>query len=184
VAYFGQLKGVYEHFQIPMPVVVLRSGATIVEKRIAKIMDRFNLNFIDLRNDVEGVFSKIVKESTNLEGICGKVKDDLDRALAPLYDAASQIDQTLVGRLKKVQGNMVHLLDQVELRLVRSAKEHNDTIREQLTNARNNLFPDGAPQERRLNILPFLIKYGPDFVDELYRSLPGEAGTHYVVTIG
>ena len=196
IAYFAQLKGVYEHFHVSMPIVNLRSGATIIEKRIGKITDRFNLKPIDLKDEVEGIFSRVVKESPEFEAISRKVKEDIDKALIPLYDATAHIDQTLVGKLKKITGNILHQLEQVELRLVRAVKDRHEAERDQIENARNNIFPNGAPQERILNILPFLIKYGPDFVSELQEALldqgpssfshpavPGEAGSHYLVTI-
>ena len=43
VAYFAQLRGLYEWAGIPMPVIYPRASATFVEKRIQRVLDRYGM---------------------------------------------------------------------------------------------------------------------------------------------
>jgi len=51
VAYFAQLKGVYQHFGVQMPPLFPRATATIVERKIQKVMEKYQLQFPDAFDD-------------------------------------------------------------------------------------------------------------------------------------
>src|SRR5512135_1521471 len=54
IAYFGQLKGVYEAFGLPMPVIYPRKSVTIVERKIDHILKKYHLSVPDLLRDAAG----------------------------------------------------------------------------------------------------------------------------------
>jgi hypothetical protein len=39
-----------------------------------------------------------------------------------------------------------------------------------------NLHPDGAPQERVLNVLPYLARYGPGLLRDAARAMEAKLG--------
>jgi len=55
-------------------------------------------------------------------------------------------------------------LAEVEKKIVHHLKQQNTLGLEQLEKARTNLYPDGAPQERVLNVFQFLVRYGRDLL--------------------
>jgi len=57
------------------------------------------------------------------------------------------------------------------------------TLKEQVYKAKNNLFPDNKLQERVLNLVPYLIKYGFEFVDFLYNKVEIEKVDHQLLEI-
>ena len=58
IAYFAQLKGVYEHFGVEMPPLFPRASATIVEHRISRLMEKYQLTLLDAFSDFETVMKK------------------------------------------------------------------------------------------------------------------------------
>jgi len=66
-------------------------------------------------------------------------------------------------------------------KILQAAKKKDETLRRQFTRTRALLFPDGHPQERRLNIAFFLNRYGPDLGSRLIDSLPVDASAHYLL---
>jgi uncharacterized protein YllA (UPF0747 family) len=54
----------------------------------------------------------------------------------------------------------------VERKLVQHLKQKQDTLVTQLSKARRSLFPLGKPQERVFNVVSFLLRYGPVFLDD------------------
>jgi uncharacterized protein YllA (UPF0747 family) len=58
-------------------------------------------------------------------------------------------------------------LDRFERRLIAAAKrEHADTMHE-IATARGSLYPLGKPQERALNFVPLLARYGATLKQEM-----------------
>ena len=45
-------------------------------------------------------------------------------------------------------------------------KKRNEIVMQQLEKARRSLFPRGKPQERVYNVLQYLVRYGPAFLDD------------------
>ena len=70
--------------------------------------------------------------------------------------------------------NVTHRLDRLERRYISAVKrEGNDALKE-LAIARASLFPENAPQERALNIVPLLARYG----DDIITSVMAEIASH------
>ena len=56
---------------------------------------------------------------------------------------------------------------ELENRIVKSVSLRQETSRKQLLAVAENLLPDGQPQERLLNVVPFLVKFGPSFIQQV-----------------
>ncbi len=81
IAYFGQMKGVYETFGLPMPVIYPRKSVTIVEKKIDHVLKKYHLKIPDLWRNAAGTIGDITKE--DIPDSVGKalllVRDGLER---------------------------------------------------------------------------------------------------------
>ena len=49
LAYLGQLGGVYNHFGIPMPLMVPRASATLIDSSTARFLGKTGFQLADLR---------------------------------------------------------------------------------------------------------------------------------------
>jgi uncharacterized protein YllA (UPF0747 family) len=94
---------------------------------------------------------------------------ELRRGLQEQYGAleasAVEVDQTMRKAVQSARNSALAGLSQLEKRLVSHLKKRNDIVLQQLTKARNNLFPEGQPQERMFNVIPYLARYGTRFLD-------------------
>ncbi|HEX7050084.1 MAG TPA: bacillithiol biosynthesis cysteine-adding enzyme BshC [Longimicrobiales bacterium] len=169
VAYLGQLKPLFEAHGIGMPVVVPRSSVTVIERKIAKVLERFDLDVDAFRRPAHEVAARVLREELP-ESVTSAVAA-LREALAGGYDrlmrAAREIDPTLKGPLEGARNASQVQLSEVEKKIAHHLKLRNDVGIEQLDKARANLFPDGNPQERVLNIFQYLVRYGPELLAEI-----------------
>jgi uncharacterized protein YllA (UPF0747 family) len=62
---------------------------------------------------------------------------------------------------------MMRRLDRFERRLIAAAKKQHADIMREIGTARGSLYPLGKPQERSLNFVPLLARYGPVLRDEM-----------------
>ncbi len=98
------------------------------------------------------------------------VRDGYDRLAA----AAQAIDPTLRGWLESTSKAALGQLETAEKKIATHLRKKSEVGLEQLRKAAANLYPEGAPQERVLNPLPFLARYGTELLIELLAAMePG-----------
>jgi uncharacterized protein YllA (UPF0747 family) len=72
LAYLGQLRHVYEHFGIPMPLVVPRASATVLDSAAARFLEKYDVPFESLQARDESALNRLLAAS---------LPDAVDRAL-------------------------------------------------------------------------------------------------------
>jgi uncharacterized protein YllA (UPF0747 family) len=81
------------------------------------------------------------------------------------------------------QNKINQLYDNLEKKVLKAAKKQNDILIQQLHKVKNNLYPANHPQERILNIVPYLIKYGYPFLDTLYQAIDINGYDHQIIEL-
>ncbi len=180
IAYFAQLGKVYQEFGIEMPVIYPRFGATILENKVAKIIKKYGLAIQDLRSPASQIKKLLRKE---LEPLFARARDDVSKVLLPMAESVGQIDETLGGSFQTSEKKILREIDSLEKRTVRCLRKQNSLMELQIYNAAENLFPLGDLQERKINFLEYLIKFGDDFVEVIHREFSSsDYGEHRVIT--
>ena len=59
----------------------------------------------------------------------------------------------------------------LESKLQGRVREKNEIAQQQIEKAAVNLYPGGEAQERMLNPLPYLIRYGEELLDSIYNKI-------------
>ena len=185
LAYLGQLRDVYEHFGIPMPLIYPRASATLIDAATARFLSRYEFPLEDLQPQGESALNRLLQSQLPPE-VEQSLKDAdaaIRTALERVIDAMPALDPTLAGAARTTQGRMEHDLRSLQSKVIHSAKRRDETLRRQFTRAQAQMFPLGHPQERTLSIAFFLNRYGPALVDRLLEELPLDLGRHWVMTI-
>jgi bacillithiol biosynthesis cysteine-adding enzyme BshC len=179
IAYQAQLKGLYDFFSLEPPVIFPRFGATIVENKVSKILEKHNIDIIQLRNP-----SKLLKElaKKKMENTFDSFKTEVSKSMSEVIQQAESIDKTLIEPSLLAKGKIFKTIDVLEEKIASKIKKHNQVTRRQITKAHDNLFPDNHLQERQINILEYLIKFGRDFLETLHDNfLETNYGEHRVI---
>lgn len=185
LAYLGQLRGVYEHFGVPMPLMYARATATIVDGAAARFLGRYPLPLDQLQARGESALNRLLESQLPVE-VDQSLKDAdaaIHAALQRVIDAMPALDPTLVGAARTTIGKMEHDLRALQNKVIQAAKRRDETLRRQFTRAQAQMFPLGHPQERTLTLPFFLNRYGPGLVDALLRDLPLEMGKHWILAM-
>src|SRR5262249_55520664 len=61
LAYLGQLRGVYEHFGVPMPLMYPRASATILDASAARFLTKYKLPLESLQAQDEAALNDLLK---------------------------------------------------------------------------------------------------------------------------
>ncbi len=185
LAYLGQLRKVYEHFDVPMPVICPRATVTLADRSMLKFLARYPVGFENLQAQDDGVLNRLL--ASLLPASVGQAVVEAEQAVASrltaLASQVSEVDPTLVGAVDTTRGKMERDIRQLRGKIVQAAKRRDETLRRQFHRARNQAFPGGDPQERSVSGVYFLNRYGPHLVDQLLDDLPVEIGQHWLVTV-
>ncbi len=185
LAYLGQLREVYEHFGVPMPLIYPRATATLVDAAASRFLNKHQVPLDALRSRDESGLNQLLQAQLppEIEKSLKNAEDTLRAALQRVIDAMPTLDPTLGGAAKTTMGKMEHDLKSLHGKVIQAAKRRDETLRRQFMRAQAQIFPLGHPQERTLTLVYFINRYGPGLVDTLLRTLPMELGRHWVVTL-
>jgi bacillithiol biosynthesis cysteine-adding enzyme BshC len=185
LAYLGQLKEVYAAFGLPMPLMQQRATATIVDSNAMRFLSRHPLPLEALRAQDEAALNELLSDRLPpaVDESLGEMERTLEARMLTLVQAVTQVDPTLEGAARSTLTRLQDDLKKLQSKIIQAAKRKDDTLRRQFRHAQAQAFPDGQPQERALGFVYFLDKFGPALVDRVAEIVPGERGTHYVLTI-
>jgi len=174
VAYFAQVTAVADAMKTPRPVVVPRWSGMIVEARVQRILDRYNMTAEDFR-DPHAAETRMARESLPVELMSRltELRKSIESSVASLsgVEGSDILPSAVIDGLKR---NVTHRIDRLERRYIAAVKRNGNEALREMAIARGALFPDGAPQERALNFIPFLARHG----DEIISSVSAEIDKH------
>jgi uncharacterized protein YllA (UPF0747 family) len=185
LAYLGQLRGVYEQFGVPMPLMFPRTTATLLDSGAARFLTKYSVPFEDLRTPDESALNRLLEAQlpAGVEQSLKEAAAQTQQAMARVVHALPSLDPTLEGAAKTTLGKMEHELRSLHAKVIHAAKRRDETLRRQFTRAQAQAFPQGHPQERTLAVVYFLNKFGPALVDLLLEELPIDLGQHWLITL-
>jgi bacillithiol biosynthesis cysteine-adding enzyme BshC len=185
LAYLGQLRDVYEHFGVPMPLIHPRATATLADSATARFLTKYGVPLEDLQPQDESALNRLLHTQLppTVEAAMRDADDTIRTAMERVVAAMPAVDPTLAGAAKTTLSKIEHELRTLHGKLIHAAKKRDDTLRRQFVRAQAQTFPHGHPQERSLAVVYFLNLYGPALVDRLIEELPLELGKHWVLTI-
>lgn len=185
LAYLAQLKPVYAHFDIPMPLVAQRLSATLVDAAVVKFLRRYDVSLDSLQPRDEAALNRLLATQLpptvdeTMEAASGALREQMAR----VSEAITVVDPTLSGAADSTLGRMERDLRNLQNKVVQAAKRRDQTLRRQFVRAQSQMFPQGVAQERTVGLVYFLNKYGPALIDRLVDDTDLDADHHWLITI-
>ena len=169
IAYFAQVSPIAEVLGVPTPAIAPRWSCTIMEPHVEKILAKLHLVPEDFRNEHEvearvaraHLPARVIEELNATRVLLDKQLDKLGVAVA---EERAPLSPAVTGGLK---ANLMRRLDRFERRLIAAAKKEHAEIMQEIATTRGSLYPLGKPQERALNFIPLLARYGPAMRDDM-----------------
>lgn len=185
LAYLAQLKPVYAHFGVPMPLVAPRLSATLVDSSVMKFLQRTGIAPAALQPRDESALNRLL--GAQLPAAVEQALDRADEAvrdrMAAAAAAVAEVDPTLTGAAESTRGRMERDLGNLRNKVVQAAKRRHQTLRRQFARAQAQIFPRGQPQERAVAGVCFLNRYGDALIDRLVSDPALDADRHRVIAV-
>lgn len=148
---------------------VPRWSATLVEARVAKVLERYEVDVEAFAGPPGTLESRLVRDALppNVVDAIAELRDQLTARYGSLAGVVAQVDPTLERTVESARNAALGGTRDIEKKLIAAVKRANETLIGQIERARAALFPGGRPQERALTLASFLIRYGPALLDAL-----------------
>ena len=185
LAYLAQLKPVYGHFELPMPLVAPRLSATLVDAAVMKFLRRTGIPLATLQPQDESALNRLLGAQLPpaVEQALDGAADAVRERMAAVAGAVAEVDPTLAGAAESTRGRMERDLGNLQGKVVQAAKRRHQTLRRQFTRAQSQIFPHGSPQERAVGGICFLNRYGAPLVDRLLSDTTLDTSRHWVIAV-
>ena len=183
VAYFAQASVIYNRLLGRMPVVLPRASFTLVDAQSARLLRKYNLEFVDvvqgrakLRAKMEG---KLLPKALTRRFESGE--KSLRKMLSELREQVTRVDATLGGAMDTAESKMLFQVSKLKEKAA-----HATAVRTSILDAHEGeliaqLYPDGELQERHHCLLPMLAQQGMQFLDELTGRIKLGGAKHQVL---
>ncbi len=176
IAYWAQLKPLFDHHGVTMPVVWPRSRAVLITPKDRRRLASCGLTVDDLALHEETLLRRVLANApTPLSGAAAHRRAAVDAELALLVQELEQAAQPGAAALaEQLRSLAARGFERIENNLVTSDIRRVEEARKRLTALRNRLAPFGKPQERVLSPFNYLFSQGLGFVDRLLNELDPE----------
>ena len=184
IAYFAQFKGVYEFYNMKMPVIYPRTSATLLENKVKNFLTKHDFKFEELF-DAKKVSEKLLKQmgNVNVDELFDKYIDEFNALGYNFEKELEKIDKSLVDPFKNRNDKFIDTMNVLKEKFINSQINQNKSSVEKLRMVIGNVYPNETLQERSINIVYFLNKYSIELVKHLKDNLEIDNFAHQLIEL-
>lgn len=186
IAYWAELKEVFEHFDMKMPPIVPRLNISLIERNVSSDMEELGLKLEDVLTAGTGKQKELFLDAnrdSSFQALFAQTKDQLVKNYLEIEKKTEQHYKGMLPLLKKNESLLLKQIDFMENRLELALLQKHEVVIEKYNRIERRLKPSGSPQERIWNLFYFLNQYGLSFIDELLTQSYLFDGSHQVVKL-
>ncbi|MFI5196695.1 MAG: bacillithiol biosynthesis cysteine-adding enzyme BshC [Chitinophagales bacterium] len=167
VAYWLQLKTLFEYYKVFFPSVHLRQSVLWINNTQSKLRKQLELSVPDIfKPELQLVRDYISKHSTDQ----WQTQDEtiaIEKILQGLKQKATSLDPTLRSAAEAALTKIRRQLSLLEKKMLRAEKKKMQTQLLKISRLKNILFPANSLQERVENFSEYYLQYGASFFDTI-----------------
>ncbi len=173
IAYWLQLKKVFEKAGVPYPMLVVRNSFMFISKELQGIIEKLQLKETALFKPELALLNELVKRDSTKQLTLEKEKATLTALYTGLEKIAGDVDVTLSAHTKALYTQALKKINALEKKVLSAEKKKFEVQQRQLKKLKQQLFTNNNLQERVSNLLPFYANWGNAFIQMLYENSTG-----------
>jgi bacillithiol biosynthesis cysteine-adding enzyme BshC len=185
LAYMAQSQTLYEDLLHRMPVMLARSGFTLLDSKTAKLLKKYELTLPNLFHGEdrlrELIAHRLIPPAVARE--FENIRTDTTRSLDELSATLNTFDPTLAAAAAKSRAKILYQLSKLEGKTGRETLQRDQRAAEDARYMSDLIFPEKHLQERFYSILPFVARHGLGLMDNLYASVNLDCPDHKVLVV-
>lgn len=167
-AYWLQLKSLFENYNIPFPVLVLRNSFLLAERKWQEAINKLDFTIEDFFLPERELMNKLVERDSKNETKLNGSLSELEKLYESFKKQAAAVDTTLEKHVDALRSKTVYRLQELEKKMLRAEKRKFSDQQRQIRSIKTHLFPGNGLQERNENISYYFAKYGRGIIKAIY----------------
>jgi len=170
LAYWLQLKELFNHYKVPYPVLLLRNSFLFVEKKWQERINKLGFTIEDFFLPEQELLNRLVKRETDKRLKLNGTLSETESLYDEIKKQAASIDSTLEKHVEALKIQSVYRLHELEKKMLRAEKRKFSDQQRQIHAIKEKLFPNNGLQERHDNFMPYYAKWGKEFINKLHEQ--------------
>lgn len=170
IAYWLELKFVFETLGLSMPVLMLRNSSMIIDHASSAKWRSLGFEISELFKSENELIRTFLDKKNNSDFSFSKSSVELIKIFDQIAIEISGIDQSLVASAESEKQKALNSIKLLQDKVIKALKKKEEVEINQIKKIRNKFLPDGTLQERTESLIPFYLKWGSQFIDDLKQS--------------
>lgn len=185
LAYIAQSRVIYDVLLERMPVVLARTGFTLLDAKSAKLIEQYSLTLSSFFHGEDKLLETMARTlvPSGLTREFEHVRTTSAASIEKLSGDLLAFDPTLKAALDKSRAKILYQLSKMEQKTGRESFRRNQQAAAAAHYLVDLVYPEKHLQERYYSILPFLARHGPGLIDILYENVYLDCPDHKVLVV-
>ncbi len=184
LAYWFELKDMFDKLEVPFPILLLRNSALIETSKQNEKRRKLDISQSELFLKQHELINRKVRKISNIDIDFSTQKEHLVKQFQEMYDLAEQTDATFLGAVKAQEVKQLKGLDHLENRLLKAQKRKLKDEVSRIARLQNELFPNKSLQERQTNFSEMYLEFGQSLIPQLIENLDPLELKFKILTLG
>ncbi|RYD52696.1 MAG: bacillithiol biosynthesis cysteine-adding enzyme BshC [Sphingobacteriales bacterium] len=168
VAYWMQLKPLFEAYEIPYPVVVVRQSIQWLPESATALLQATGLSLDQLFEDPQALLSTRAQQELPQTLAISALKEQIAAQLNPLFQLAAATDASLEAYGAAQQHRIGQLIEATGKKILQAEKRKHQIWYQRVLRLQQGLWLHKGLQERKLTFLDFYPALGSVFLQAIY----------------
>jgi len=185
LAYLAQAQVLYQAFGRPQPVVFPRASFTLVDHRIQRLLEKYQLSLEDVwlgeqhlggkiaaAGLAEGWSERFTQAQADMTGLLERLRSDIER-----------LDPTLLDALQHAQEKILYQMDRLRGKVSRAGLARSELLARHAQALARFLMPQKDLQERQVGGAYFLGRAGYELLPALLSQIRIDSPEHVIASL-
>lgn len=170
IAYWLELKRSFEAYQVPFPMLLIRNGALATTQAWDNKRKKLGLDWAEVFASTAELTQLAIARNTTETLDLSPQKADLQHLFTQLKELANQTDKSFANAVVAQEVKQLNGLAALEKRLLKAHKRKHHELTTRVQALKEEHFPGGGLQERKLNFAQFYQEAGADFIPTIFTT--------------
>ncbi|RYG05349.1 MAG: bacillithiol biosynthesis cysteine-adding enzyme BshC [Chitinophagaceae bacterium] len=169
-AYWLELKALFNHYNTPFPVLVLRNSFLLITQKWVEKLNSLGISETEIFKEPRILINEIVEKRSGKQLTLEHEIEELKSFYAHISVVSSDVDVSLLRHVDALKSRALKNIEELEKKILKAEKRKFEDQNRQVSQVKEALFPKNGLQERVDNFITWYAKYGKSFFDLLYEN--------------
>ena len=174
IAYWLELKSVFDFYKVPYPILALRNSALVLDVKHSNKLSNAGLKIEDLFLEKSVLQRKVALQNAKDDLTLLSEKAQLKDITNKLEEIASHIDAPTKSAAFAFEKRLEAQIERFSLKLIRQQKKKSEIEMQQISDLLEYASPGGTLQERKESIASLIQRFGFSILDELVENMSAD----------